>query len=322
MSEIQPGLVSVIVPVYNVGEPAVDAVRSALDQDHPSLEVIVVDDGSTDDTPARIEKHFGDRVRLIRQANAGPPAARNRGIAESRGEFVALLDADDLWFQGRIRRHVETLAAHPDVGMVYSDWREWRPRADGSYPPVEEVLHDPSPPVSAGSGSGWLYTDLLMECVIHTSAVTMRRSLIDEVGELDSGFPRSDDYDYWLRVSRHTRILKVPEVLSVYRIPPRLDSYRAPTVNWEDRVVSRALERWGRTGPDGRTAGYWQLRRRRARSWRGHAYSSRTTGRIAAARSSAWRALVLDPACPAAWWELLRSLTTPVRPGSRPPGDG
>lgn len=122
-----PGLVSCVIPAFDAERWLTEAVQSVLDQTWSPIEVIVVDDGSTDDTPA-IAAAFGGRVRVLRQPNAGPAVALNHGIRESRGEFLAFLDADDLWPPGKLALQMARLAAdtglHACYGLVRNFWVE------------------------------------------------------------------------------------------------------------------------------------------------------------------------------------------------------
>ena len=120
-------LVSCIIPVYNGADFLAEAVTSVLAQRHPALEVVVVDDGSTDDTP-RVAASFGERVRYVRQDNAGPAVARNTGLAKTRGELVAFLDADDRWHETKLARQAAVLEAQPEldylVALVQNFWSD------------------------------------------------------------------------------------------------------------------------------------------------------------------------------------------------------
>ena len=111
-------LVSVVMPAYNAGPYIEQAIRSVLEQDYPNIELIVVDDGSKDGTPEAVEALFGDRVRVLRQKNGGPAAARNLGIRASNGTLLAFLDADDVWLPGKLQAQVSYMLAHPDIGLV------------------------------------------------------------------------------------------------------------------------------------------------------------------------------------------------------------
>src|SRR5437773_3781756 len=110
--------VSVVIPTYNYARYLPEAIDSALAQTHAPLEVIVVDDGSTDDTP-RVLAVYGDRIRVIRQANRGPGAARNTGIAAARGEYVGFLDADDVWLPRKLELQMARFEADQGLGLVH-----------------------------------------------------------------------------------------------------------------------------------------------------------------------------------------------------------
>lgn len=112
--------VSVVIPCYNGEAYLAETLRSALGQTHPVMEIIVVDDGSTDGS-ADLASSFGDSVRVVRQQNGGEGSARNRGVLEARGELIAFLDADDLWHPRKIERQTAYLDEHPDIGAVTTD---------------------------------------------------------------------------------------------------------------------------------------------------------------------------------------------------------
>ncbi len=110
-----------VIPTYNRAEMVVEAVQCVLAQTHSNTEIIVVDDGGTDDTPQRLAE-FGPRVLYLRQANQGVAAARNAGIRRASGEFVAFLDSDDLWHQRKLEIQMDYLRRHPEVGIVVCHW--------------------------------------------------------------------------------------------------------------------------------------------------------------------------------------------------------
>lgn len=114
-------LVSVVIPTYNRADLVCAAIDSALAQTHPAIEIIVVDDGSTDHTPARLAA-YGDRIRVVRQSNAGVCAARNAGFAAAYGGFVALLDSDDRWLPWKLAAQMDAFRCHPELQMVYTDF--------------------------------------------------------------------------------------------------------------------------------------------------------------------------------------------------------
>jgi len=110
-------LVSIIVPVFNSSAYVAVALRSALEQDYENKEIIVVDDGSTDSTP-EILKTFREQIVVLTQVNAGPGAARNRGLKHARGTYIAFLDADDFWVPGKLRLQIEYLEQKPEIGAL------------------------------------------------------------------------------------------------------------------------------------------------------------------------------------------------------------
>ncbi|RZJ12920.1 MAG: glycosyltransferase family 2 protein [Rubrivivax sp.] len=244
------GLVSVIIPAYNAAAYVAEAIDGVLAQDYPQVEVIVVNDGSKDNT-LDILKGYGERIRVIDQANAGPPRARNTGLAAVRGEFVAFLDADDIWLPTKLSAQVAHLQAHADVGTVFTDWIVWSPDADGvfRFPKVRAA-----PTIGCAvmpELSGWMYTRLLLECKLLTTTVMMRTSLVDEIGSFDVGLFNGDDYDFWLRASRVAKVDKLDCIGAYYRVVPGSVSSKARPMNFERVVVQRAVERFGLDDPKG-----------------------------------------------------------------------
>lgn len=181
-------LVSVIIPTFNRQAMLLEALTSLLDQEYSPFEVIVVDDGSTDDTVAALAP-YRDRIQLLRQPNRGVSAARNRGIAAARGELIALLDSDDLWLPGKLRTQVRFFAAHP-ASLICQTEEIWLRQGVRVNP---RKYHQKL--------SGMIFEPSLARCLVSPSAVMMRRSLLEEVGGFDESLPACEDYDLWLRVS-------------------------------------------------------------------------------------------------------------------------
>ena len=132
MTPTRQPLVSVIMPTYNHGRYIADAVHSILNQTFGDFEIVVVDDGSTDDTPAILARVADPRLRVVRQENAGTPVARNRGRAEARGQYIAWLDSDDLWRPTFLERHLAVLEAEPELGFSFANFVRF---ADGELLP-------------------------------------------------------------------------------------------------------------------------------------------------------------------------------------------
>jgi glycosyltransferase involved in cell wall biosynthesis len=171
-------LVSVIIPAYNPSAALREAVESALGQTHPSVEVIVVDDGSTADT-SWVPAAYGGRIRYVRKANGGPASARNAGLALARGTYVAFLDADDVWEPGKLAAQVEAMERHPAAGLAYGPVL----RIDGQGRP-QGVRRSPQ------ARSGLIAGELFMKNFVPTSTVMVRRACFEAAGRFDEARER------------------------------------------------------------------------------------------------------------------------------------
>jgi glycosyltransferase involved in cell wall biosynthesis len=199
--------VSAVLSNYNSGRFLSEAIESVLSQSYPEVELLVVDDGSTDDSLAVLDR-YQDRISSVRQPNRGVAAARNRGIAESRGELVAFLDADDVWLPEKLALQVDLLERSPGVGMVCCELR----------------LVD-----SSGRSLGTTESDLtgsvLEELALLRGAgvpgagstALIRRDVLDRVGLFDEQLSTSADWDLCRRIACHSRIGIVREALVLYR---------------------------------------------------------------------------------------------------------
>jgi len=197
-------LVSVIIPTYNYGEFLGEAVHSVQAQSYATREIIIVDDGSTDDTQG-IVRTFGDDVRYVRQANAGPSVARNNGIEHARGDFVGFLDADDLWLPEKLAKQMalfDQLGA--SVGLIGTGTYD---KFDGAGERIEEKLLPQRKNVTVDK------TALLMRNHIACSSALVRRSCLEHVGGFDNTLRYCEDWDLWLRISRHYDVAVVDEPL-------------------------------------------------------------------------------------------------------------
>ena len=197
--------ISVVIPAYNAAGFVCQAVDSVLAQTHAPAEVLVINDGSTDDT-AQVLEAYGDRIRVIHQRNGGLSNARNRGIREARGEYVAFLDADDRWLPGKLARQFEILSQQPEIGFCST-----RTLVET---PAHEITGEWSCPKVEGS---LLATLFLRNGAIpgSGSSVMVRRHLVDRVGGFDESLRSLEDIDCWMRLAAVCRYACIDEPLTV-----------------------------------------------------------------------------------------------------------
>jgi glycosyltransferase involved in cell wall biosynthesis len=215
-------LISVIIPTYNRASLVTEAVDSVLAQSFRNLELIVIDDGSTDETGARLAA-YGARLRYNRQERSGVSAARNRGLELACGEWVAFLDSDDLWQPKKLEVQVNFFARNPGAEICQTGeiWirngRRVNPRRKHAKP------------------SGDIFEPSLELCLVSPSAVMLRKSLFSLVGPFDPRLPACEDYDLWLRIACRRPVFLIDEALVIKRgghpdqlsrSTPSLDRYR------------------------------------------------------------------------------------------------
>jgi glycosyltransferase involved in cell wall biosynthesis len=197
--------VSVVIPSYNSAKYLRDAVDSVLKQTFRDFEVVVVDDGSTDDTEA-VVRCYGERVQYIRQRNSGVAAARNRGIQESRGRYVAFLDADDTWHQDKLQAQVTALLRNRRHLACYTAFT---------------VVNSELTPlcITRNKRQGKTLEDLLLRGNVVGSICTLlcERSLFDTAGSFDPSLSQCADWDMWVRMAALTEFLYLDSSLATYR---------------------------------------------------------------------------------------------------------
>jgi len=266
-------LVSVVMPAYNSARYIAQAIDSALQQDYPAQEIIIVDDGSTDDT-VNIVARYGGKVHLLTQKNQGSAAARNLGIRHARGKYIAFLDADDAWWRHKIRHQVEAMAAG-GYKMAYSRFIWWRPNGPGQHTQPETEFEKPSNPnlSTVAIVTGCPYAELLLDCIVWTSTVIVEKAALEKAGLFDESLRKGQDYDLWLRLSRQTEMVGLEKPTALYRIHPDSITSSVKEINYEYLILSRAVERWSEIGPDGRIPPAGQVAARLARSSFGHGHA-------------------------------------------------
>jgi glycosyltransferase involved in cell wall biosynthesis len=217
--------VSVILPTYNRGWVIEEALDSVFAQDFKDFELIVVDDGSTDNTND-ILTSYPHEIKVIHQQNLGVSAARNQGIASASGKLIAFLDSDDLWLSNKLTTQVKFFSTRPDA-MICQTEEMWI--RNGVRVNPKERHKKPS---------GMIFEPSLALCLVSPSAVMMKCSLFDEVGLFNEELPACEDYDLWLRVSCRYPVYLIDTPLIVKRgghedqlsRSPGLDKYRIKAI--------------------------------------------------------------------------------------------
>lgn len=194
-------LVSAVIPAYNATRYITECLRSIADQEGDiAIEIIVVDDGSTDDTREKVRAFGG--IRLVEQTNAGPSAARNRGIAQANGEFVAFLDSDDLWTKDKLSVQLGILASLPEAAMVFGDCQRFDDTG-----PIEEPFFVEAGLDEAFWGDPVLVKDRYLKLFrvnyVPTGSVVLRKSCLATAGAFDEKKRYVEDLDLWFRIAYH-----------------------------------------------------------------------------------------------------------------------
>ncbi len=220
--------VSVLMSVHNGAPWVADAVRSVLAQTAGDLELIVIDDGSTDATPEILGRVSDPRLRVLRQARLGLTLSLSRALGLARGALVARLDADDVALPERFARQRAFLAAHPDIGLLGTGARE----VDAAGREVALVV----PPADDAA----IRRALIRRNPFVHSSVMARREAVLRAGGYDATLPVAQDYDLWMRLAAVTRLANLPEPLVTRRLVPG----RVSAARDGDRLRAEARVRW------------------------------------------------------------------------------
>lgn len=191
-------IVSVVIPVFNYARFLSRAIDSVLNQSYGNFEIIVVDDGSTDNTPL-VASMYGDLIRYVPKKNGGVSSARNVGILQAKGQYIAFLDADDEWEELKISCQIDFMEKNYNYIMSYTDMSY----VENGRLVHESFLHERSYKCLS---SGWLFASLLQESFILPSTVIIRRECFDQVGYFNESLTHAEDQELWLRVSRKFQI--------------------------------------------------------------------------------------------------------------------
>ncbi len=190
---------SVIIPAYNRAWALPRAIDSVLEQDYPHVEIIVIDDGSSDDTPDVLQR-YKEKIRVLIQENKGVSAARNLGIRNSTGDFIALLDSDDAWEKNKLSCQMDFFDAHPEA-LICQTQEIW----------IRNGVRV-NPKNRHKKPSGMIFEPSLSLCLISPSAVMMKKQLFQIKGYFDETLPVCEDYDLWLRICHDTPVYLIDTI--------------------------------------------------------------------------------------------------------------
>jgi glycosyltransferase involved in cell wall biosynthesis len=283
------------------------------------MEIVVVDDGSRDQTPALVRAlaqaaPAETPIRLLRKENGGPASARNLGIAQTRGELVAFLDADDLWLPAKLSRQCALLSRRAEAAMIYSDSLYFRD--SGIYqPPGLKERH---------RHGGWLFEDLLLEGnLIPNLTAVVRREVLEQLHALrggagpfaeDPSVISSEDYELWLQIAARAPVAYLPEPLTWYRVHPGSLSMGRVAFH---HAASRDARRRALALPEARELDARKLRRAFALSWFDQGYEHNEQGQPEVAARCYLRSLLIQPSREAAGG-LARATVAAALPRLRP----
>ena len=200
--------VSVIIPVYNGASYINESLQSVFHQTYSDYEIIVADDRSTDNLLELLKPYEG-RITILSFQHRGVSATRNEAIRRSHGEFIALLDADDIWVSDKLEAQIEYLDDHPEYGLVYAYSTNFTGKGDGDIALVKKIDFE-----------GYIFKDIFTKACFYTGTIVMRRYVFDDIGGYDETLAAMEDYELNLRISQKYQIGRVPKSLLYRRIHP------------------------------------------------------------------------------------------------------
>lgn len=228
----QSPLISVVIPAFNAEATIQKTIQSVLNQTYTHFELIVIDDSSKDATLEIVKRFSDSRIRAFSCEHAGLPASRNRGIERSTGDYIAVLDADDLWTSDKLELQLRALQAHSEAAVAYS-WSDYIDEADRFY---RKGCH--------AKPKGNVYADLLlMNFIENGSNPLICKWAFSEVGNFDESLSNSQDWDMWLRLAARYSFVCVPQVQILYRISCQSSSTNVKGLETSSvRIVNRCFE--------------------------------------------------------------------------------
>ncbi|RYM02215.1 glycosyltransferase [Sporolactobacillus sp. THM7-7] len=241
--------ISVVIPTYNRGAFTVEAVKSVLAQTYKDIEIIVVDDGSTDETKEQL-KSFGDRIKYIYQENKGPSAARNTGIRQAKGKYIALCDSDDRFLPEKLEKQMKFIDEHPECYFLYSWYYNVNEKGE-----ITKLRK----PLTCKSQEHLQYCLFARKFTIRTSTLLIHKSCFDKAGLFNEKYWYSQDWDMWLRLAGYYRGYCLEEPLAEYWLHgenrsslsirihhPEIRQNTLDLYGWDDKRIAQLEKKYGK----------------------------------------------------------------------------
>lgn len=266
--------VSIVIPAYNAAPHLAETLSSVVNSTYDDFDVIVVNDGSNDETSSVAAK-FGARVRVLEQENLGMSASRNRGIGASDSELIALLDSDDVWHPEKLKHQVTALDVLKDHAFCFTDFTVWTGEPPSAY------LCEPREGSIDTTKTGWIYHELILTNLALPSSVVFRREAWQASGPFRCDDQQTDDWEYLVRASQSFRFIRLAESMVLYRQHPASLSQKLPSRNNGELMRESLIGRFGLRSTDGAEVDAQQLDRWRYLGWSNFADAHCARGQLA-----------------------------------------
>lgn len=198
---------SVIIPLYNKELSIKNTIQSVLDQSNQNFEIIIVNDGSTDDSAKIVESISDERIRLIQQKNQGVSVARNRGIKEASYDWIAFLDGDDIWSPDHLQEITSMMKSFPDEKVFVTSFEFSNKQPMFKHPRIEKIYKIEN-----------YFKEAIKEYIMWTSIVVVHQKCFDEVGGFNEKLSRGEDLELWARLAERFKIIKSDTITVIYRL--------------------------------------------------------------------------------------------------------
>lgn len=294
VNQVTHPLVSVIIPTYNSAPFLRETIDSVVNQSYDNVEIIVVDDGSTDDTTA-IVASYDRSIILVTQENGGVSKARNHGMRIASGKYICFLDHDDVWHREKLAAQVSFAESNRNFGLIFTGFAFWPPGVFGQFIQDFPPFFEAKALDIENQYTGWIYHLLLIDSWILTSSAMIDINLMRRIGGFDESLPYSEDWDVWLRISRECEIAKLEYTYTLYRQHPVQGSRKSRPVDYRTELLHQATRKWGLASPNGASISMRSFKKNVARYHLLYARDSLIDGKRMQCLVSSVKALWYDP---------------------------